>query len=178
MYFENLVVVRGLTVHGTYMSPFSVMSANAMARRAIEASADVPTLGHDKLFVKRVPGWRRGRDLHNEEEVARRLSNRGFWPVEPGTLSLDHQIVLFSRAKHVIGVIGAAMTNIAFCQPGTRITMLVPCAFPDTFFWFIAQHRQLDYLEVRCDQVSYEPPDSWVAGFTLREKDIRYLEES
>lgn len=133
MHFENLVVVRGLTVHGTYMSPFSVMSANMMVKKVAETWPNTLGPEHHKLFVKRVPGWRRGRDLHNEVEVAERLAKRGFWPIEPGTLSLDQQIALFSRATQVVGVIGAAMTNIAFCQPGTKVTMLVPGTFPDTF---------------------------------------------
>jgi capsular polysaccharide biosynthesis protein len=92
-------------------------------------------------------------------------------------MSLDQQILLFSNARQVIGVAGAAMTNIAFCKPGTRVTLLYPATFPDAFFWFIAQHKQLDYLEIRGDQTTYEPPESWTAGFTIREKDIAYLEQ-
>jgi len=175
MYFEDLLVVRGLTRHGTYMSPLSIMATNEMAKRTASAWGTMPGRGHDKLFVRRVPGWRRGRELHNEDEVYQRLSARGFFAIEPGTMSLDQQIAVFSRASHIVGVAGAAMTNIAFCRPGTKVTLLFPGAFPDTFFWFIAQHKKLDYLEIRGDQNSYEPPDSWNAGFTIREKDIQYL---
>ena len=175
MYFEDLLVVRGLTRHGTYMSPLSIMATDEMAKRTASAWGTMPGRGHDKLFVRRVPGWRRGRDLHNEDEVYQHLSARGFFGIEPGTMSLDQQIAVFSRASHIVGVAGAAMTNIAFCRPGTKVTLLFPGAFPDTFFWFIAQHKKLDYLEIRGDQNSYEPPDSWNAGFTIREKDIQYL---
>ena len=74
-----------------------------------------------------------------------------FLQSSPVVLVLDHQIALFSRAKHVVGVSGAAMTNIAFCGPETKITVLVPGTFPDTFFWFIAQHRHLDFVEILGD---------------------------
>lgn len=176
MYFDDLLVVRGLTKHGTYLSPLSVTAIGKMAERTVLEFSTMPGRGSDRLFVRRVPGWRRGRDLHNEKAISERLSACGFVTIEPGSMSLDHQIALFSRAKHVVGVTGAAMTNIAFCNPGTKVTMLVPGTFPDTFFWFIAQHRHLDYLEIRGDQTSYEPPESWNAGFTIREKDICYLE--
>jgi capsular polysaccharide biosynthesis protein len=174
-YFDDLLVVRGLTSDGTYISPFCIMATNLLVEKAVAAA--MPGKGPEKIFVRRVPGWGRGREMHNEEQVFQRLSGRGFVAVEPGTMSLDQQIILFSQAKHVIGVAGAAMTNIAFCNPGTRVTLLYPANFPDAFFWFIAQHKQLDYLEIRCDQTTYEPPESWVAGFTIREKDIAYLEQ-
>lgn len=177
MYFEDLLVVRGLTKHGTYMSALSLMATNKMSQRLVDIADTMPGRGHDKLFVRRVPGWRRGRQLHNEGEIARRLSNCGYWSVNPGQMSLDQQIRLFSRAKLVVGVIGAAMTNIAFCRTGTRAILLVPGAFPDTFFWFIAQHKGLSYLEIRGDQTTNGTPDSWYDGFTIREKDIEYLEQ-
>jgi capsular polysaccharide biosynthesis protein len=176
LYFADLLVIRGLYDHGTYMSPLCVIAVNKMAERIVDAFALMPGRGYDKIFVRRRPGWKRRRELHNEEEVYQRLYKYGFVSVEPGSMSLDHQITIFSKARHVVGVVGAAMTNIAFCQPGTKVTLLFPAAFPDTFFWFIAQHKRLDYVEIRGDQTTYEPPDSWAAGFTLRETDIQNLE--
>ena len=68
------------------------------------------------------------------------------------------------------------MTNIVFCKPGTSVVSLVPANFPDTFFWFIATHRSLDYMEIRGDQHSYDGDNAWIEGFTIREHDIRFLE--
>jgi capsular polysaccharide biosynthesis protein len=169
--FEELAIIRGLTEHGTYMSPLSVAVVGSMAERVAPGP-------HKRLFVRRVPGWRRGRALLNEDAIAERLVNRGFHVIEPGSMSLDDQIAAFRGAEHVVGALGAAITNIVFCNPGTRVTLLVPAAYPDTFFWFIATHRRLEYVEIRCQQHLLEdgPEPAWNGNFTVSETDIRRLE--
>ncbi|HJS86867.1 MAG TPA: glycosyltransferase family 61 protein [Acetobacteraceae bacterium] len=166
---EELVFFKGLTEHGRYMSPLAVQIVESMAHLVPEGS-------QRRIFIKRVPGWQQGRTLSNEEEICRRLSAIGYQEVEPGGMSLEQQISAFRGAEHVVGVAGAAMTNIVFCKPGTKVTLLVPAAFPDTFFWFIATHRNLDYTEIRGAQHSYDGLESWKAGFSIQESDIRYLE--
>ena len=130
--------------------------------------------------MRRIPGWNAGRPLHNEAEVAARLSRLGFVGVEPGTMSLEEQIRTFHAADHVVGVGGAAMTNIVFCrEPGTKVTMLWPASFPDKLILlgiFVATHRRLNYLELRCQQTVTEGTESLNGGFTLSEADIQYLE--
>lgn len=68
------------------------------------------------------------------------------------------------------------MANIAFCKPGATVTLLFPAMFPDVFFWFIATHKGLNYVEIRGRQATYDPPNSWERGVWLDEKDIQYLE--
>jgi len=48
---------------------------------------------------------------------------------------------------------GAAMTNIVFCKPSTKIFIFTPASQIGTFFWLIAQHRKLNYTDVRCHQI-------------------------
>ena len=167
--FEELVFFTGLASHGTYMSPLAVQAV-------VEMAAPIPAGPHRKIFVRRVPGWRRGRLMHNEEDIARRLTARGFQVVDPGALSLEEQISVFKGAEHVVGSVGAGMANIVFCQPGTNVTCLSSGLFPDTFFWFIAMHRPLNYLDIRGDRLTYDDPESWQAGFAVRDVDIRRLE--
>jgi capsular polysaccharide biosynthesis protein len=168
VHFEELVVVRGLTQHGTYMSPLTVRTVETMSRV-------VPAGPYKKIFIRRVPGWNRGRALVNETEVLERLTARGFHALEPGSLSLEEQIAAFRGADHVVGVAGAAMTNIAFCRAGTKVTLLFPGSFPDTFFWFIATHKLLDYAEIRCETTGVEGPDQWKADFRLTASDLAHI---
>lgn len=169
MRFEELVVVRGLTAHGTYMSQHCV---NAVGRLAAKIA---PSRSKERLFVKRRPGWKRGRSVVNEAELESRLAAAGFRSIEPSALSLEEQIAEFSSADEVVGVSGAAMTNIVFCCPGTRVVNLVSSHFPDTFFWFIATHRGLNYSEIRGDAMSGEVLDT-ISDFRIREPDIVWLE--
>jgi len=164
---EQLVVIDGLSSHGVYQSPLCVQALTELAE-------PVPAAPYPKLFVTRDA---RDRRLHNQEAVEAVLRDSGFAIVEPGLMTLTEQISLFKGASVVVGALGAALTNIVFCPRGSRIVALTAQSFPDTFFWFLSQHRGHDYREVRCPDISGKPeePGSWNAGFTLRDEDLAFL---
>ena len=141
---EQLVIVDGLTHHGTYQSPISVQALT-------ELGASIPAAPYKKIFVSRDA---KTRPLHNQEAVQNLLRERGFAIVDPGQMTLAEQISLFKGATTVVGPLGAALTNTVFCPPGSKIVALTAQSFPDTFFWFLAQHRGHDYQEVRGLDVS------------------------
>lgn len=169
VHFDDLIVVRGLTELGRYMSPIALEPLAVMAER-------VPRGRDKRVFVRRIPGWERGRVLTNEAELGHRLEALGYRSIEPGSMTLEEQISVFRGAEQVVGIMGAAMTNIVFCDPGTKVTMLAGSGFPDVFFWFIAQHRRLHYTELRCAQQPQEGRPSTASDFRIEEADIAWLE--
>lgn len=141
--FSDLVLVDGLSEHGGYMSPLVLETADAVAR-------NVAPVGAERLLVTRsATGFRR---VVDEDALIARAQARGYAVVDPSLLPLPEQIALFKGAKRIVGVMGAAMTNIVFSAPGARVLNLAPAGMPDTFFWFIATLRGLEYTEVRCPQ--------------------------
>jgi capsular polysaccharide biosynthesis protein len=164
---EQLIVIDGLTSHGVYQSP-------VCAQALTELAEPVPAGHHPKIFVSR---HAQGRVLHNQEAAEAVLRKSGFAIVDPGRLSLAEQIALFKGANTVVGPLGAALTNIAFCPRGSTIVALTAQSFPDTFFWFLSQHCGHDYREVRCRDASGRPEEarSWEAGFTLSDEDLAVL---
>lgn len=164
---DALVVIDGLTEHGVYQSPLCHQALRTMA-------AAVPAGPPQKLFVSRRAAKR---PLLNEALIETRLRQHGFMVVDPGTMPLQAQIALFKGAYLVVGPLGAALSNIAFCEPGTRVVALTAQTFPDTFFWFLAQHGGLLYEEVRGEDAIEAPIAEmpWDAGFTLAEVDLAYL---
>lgn len=84
-------------------------------------------LGHDgverkrKLYVRR---GRRYRGLLNEGVTEDALVARGFEILSVDELSLSSQIRIFQDASIVIAPTGAALTNIAWCRPGTSVVVL------------------------------------------------------
>lgn len=137
MLFKQLVFVDGLTVHGTYMSPLVFLKTDEIAPKREQTR---------KIFVSRSGA---PRDLANESSVFASLAPYGFEKVHPGNMTLQQQIDTFASASHIVGVMGAGLTNIMFCSPGAKVINLAPATFPDTFFYFIATHRRLDYTEIR-----------------------------
>ncbi|MCW2240821.1 glycosyltransferase family 61 protein [Azospirillum canadense] len=141
--FADLLLVDGLSEHGGYMSPFVFDSVNALA-------GCIPAAGAERLFVtRRATGFRR---VVGEDDLIAHAQACGYTLVEPDVLTLPQQVSLFKGATRIVGVMGAAMTNIAFAPPGAQVVTLTPAGMPDTFFWFIVTLRGLDYTEVRCPQ--------------------------
>ncbi|GAA4246844.1 DUF563 domain-containing protein [Azospirillum formosense] len=141
--FADLLLVDGLSEHGGFMSPLVLDGIDAVARGVAPARAD-------RLFVtRRATGIRR---IVDEDALIAHAQARGYRLIEPDGLPLPEQIALFKGASRIVGVMGAAMTNIAFAPPGARVINLTPAGMPDTFFWFIATLRGLDYTEIRCAQ--------------------------
>lgn len=79
------------------------------------------------------------RRLVREEETLALLERQGFVCVEPGGLSPQEQIDLFSGAEVVVAPHGAAMTNLLFVPPGTRVLELFDPSYVNQAFWAITQ---------------------------------------
>ncbi len=142
VFCENLVLVEGLTDHGSYLSPLIFECLDRIAG-AVPAGADAG------LLISRGAATRA---LIDEDEIGRRAGAQGFRTFSPGTAPFATQIAAFKGARRIVGVMGAAITNLVFAQPGTEIFMLSPANMPDTFFWFAAGLRRLHLVDVRCRQ--------------------------
>ncbi|MCQ8279307.1 glycosyltransferase family 61 protein [Acetobacteraceae bacterium KSS8] len=61
------------------------------------------------------------RALQNEDALIEALSRYGFVVVEPELLSFEEQVRVFSNARFIVGLGGAAMFNAVFANPGTNL---------------------------------------------------------
>ncbi|NHN85329.1 DUF563 domain-containing protein [Acetobacter musti] len=95
------------------------------------------------LFIQR--GSAANRKIPNETDLAAGLERVGFECVRPEKLSLREQICLFSEARMVVGFLGAGLTNIAWCAPGTIVYELVPSHHQNPCFLPIAIRNNLCY---------------------------------
>lgn len=89
-----------------------------------------------RLYVTRgnVPNTRR---LVGEDEIWPELERRGFTRIDPGTLSVRDQIDHFAAADVVVGVHGAALTNLLFSPPGAKVLHLMAPTYVKHCFWAI-----------------------------------------
>ena len=86
------------------------------------------------------------RFLTNAAALEARLVADGFVKFNTGKLPLIEQIELFDAAREVVAIAGASLTNMLFCQPGYRLTMLAPRSMPAIFFWDLAHHTEAGFL--------------------------------
>lgn len=96
-----------------------------------------------KLYLTRDTG--NGRNLRNDAALRRALAGRGFTIVDPGALAWQEQIDLFRSASHVVGVHGAAFTNILFrAGDGLRVVEIQQPGGNEEYFGVLANALEFD----------------------------------
>lgn len=103
-------------------------------RRTFPAAetADKPA----RIFVTRT-GGRNTRRLLEEPELWPLLEERGFVRIDPGSMSVRDQIDHFAAAEVIVGVHGAALTNLVFARPGVKVLELFTSTYVKHCFWAI-----------------------------------------
>ena len=100
-----------------------------------------------KIYLERKA---RTRSLVNHEEVRRIFQKRDWEIIDPGDLGLDEQIAIFSEASAVVGAHGAALTNLLWAPPTTRILELMPSGRRNGCYAGIAHVIGQDHKAVVC----------------------------
>lgn len=96
----------------------------------------------DKIFISRKDAH--VRRMINEDEVFALFKAKGFKRYELSKMTFLEAIQLFKQAKHVVGAHGSSLTNILFCDPGTKVLEIVQDRY-DSSFWNISQVVGLDH---------------------------------
>jgi capsular polysaccharide biosynthesis protein len=128
-----------------------------------------------KIFIGR--GGAKHRPLVHEEEIGAQLLKRGFDSVDCGNLSVQRQAEVFSSADVVVGAHGAALTNLVFCRPGTRVVELFSPAYVNPCYRDLCVAGELRHAAVIGDgkdwelsTVHDEPSTAITASWELVEK--------
>ena len=76
-----------------------------------------------KIFVYRTLKNKHQNSIRclNQDEIYNFLKKYDFEKIDPNKMSVINQMKAFSEAKEVIGIHGAGLSNIVFCQPKTKI---------------------------------------------------------
>lgn len=97
----------------------------------------------ERIFLTRTQGY--SRRIVNEDQVINCLEAEGFVAVSLENWTVAEQIQIFANAKVIAGPHGAGFTNLAFCQPGTRVIEIFHNAHIVPTYWMISNHMSLDY---------------------------------
>jgi hypothetical protein len=106
------------------------------------------------------------RRVINESEVEKLLLGANFTIVELESKSWDEQVAMFSNAEVVLAPHGAALANIAFCQPGALVAEISTKGGYKDFYLQLAASAQLRYRfieaqpRIQADEFSFRPPEN------------------
>ena len=87
----------------------------------------------------------KSRRVLNEDEILKLLATYGFEEVILESLSVLEQAALFSQAEIIISPHGSGLTNLVFCQPGTKVIELFAPNYVYHCYWWISNLVSLDY---------------------------------
>lgn len=90
-----------------------------------------------------------GRKVINEEELVSYLSKFGFKSITFESMSVSEQASLMSNAEAVVAPHGAGLTNLVFCNPGTKVIEFFSMHITNAY-WLISQQCNLDYYSLKC----------------------------
>jgi capsular polysaccharide biosynthesis protein len=99
--------------------------------------------GYERIYVSRTEASYR--KVTNEEQVMNLLEKYQVKKVIASELPVAEQIRVFASAKMIVSPHGANMTNVLFCQPGTKIIELFSPGYVNPINWVISNHAGLDY---------------------------------
>jgi hypothetical protein len=116
------------------------------------------------------------RRIVNEKEISEVLHD--FEILEAETLSFREQADLFANASVIVAPHGAALANIVFCQPGTRVVEISTRAGYRDWYWQLAAVAELSYevLEAQPTRSASGPSEN--ADMIVSRQGLARLRES
>jgi hypothetical protein len=107
--------------------------------RAKVGAMDTPKF----LYVSRSKA--NSRQIKNEEQVYDVLKAKGFQRVFLEALNIEEQIVLFASSECIVAPHGAGLTNLLFCDEGTKVLEVYSPNYVSVSYWNISSQLGLDY---------------------------------
>ena len=111
------------------------------------------------------------RNLINEGNLIDKLKKKNFRTVDLNSTTIFQQIKTFSNAEIVIGPTGSGLTNIVFCNPGTKVIEISPnykFEYENNFlnrYKNISSYLNLDYKRIVADPINLNEKDKKVEKF-------------
>jgi hypothetical protein len=88
------------------------------------------------------------RQVLNEPQLLPLLAKRGFESILLESLTVREQAHLFSEAEAILSPHGAALTNLAFCQPGTQLIELFHPLHICDCYWQVSHHLGVQHAVI------------------------------
>jgi tetratricopeptide (TPR) repeat protein/capsular polysaccharide biosynthesis protein len=100
-----------------------------------------------RLYISRARA--RYRQIIDEAEVTELLSQFGFVSVFLEELTVVEQIALFRSAEAIVAPHGSNLTNLVFCNRGTKIIELFSANYVRPDYWIVSQQLGLQHYYVK-----------------------------
>lgn len=120
-----------------------------------------------------------GRRIENEKEILSMLLSHGFEPLDCGAVDYDTQVKLFTNAECVVAPHGAALTNLIWAPPATKVFEIFESGSVRRCYWSLCKalgHQHACGVGESVVQTGRDP-DMWV-DVTALEKALKSFFDS
>lgn len=104
----------------------------------------------DRIFLSRKNASSRRK--YNEEEAFLVLEKFGFKKICPEAYSVLEQAAIFNQASHIVGVTGAAFSNLLFCKPTAKVLCITNYKLSVSIFSTIAHFVGLEFYYLAANE--------------------------
>jgi capsular polysaccharide biosynthesis protein len=129
--------VSSQNAHPQHKEAFSLILSNVRKHAA-------PAQHPKKILLCR--GIKNSRNVTNRKMVIDALSRLGFSAIQPEKMPFDEQAMLFSTADVIVAEFGAAMANVMFCRPGTKVVEIIAEGQHDPWSAHLCAMLELDHV--------------------------------
>jgi capsular polysaccharide biosynthesis protein len=136
--------------------------------------APAETIKRDKLIYIGRGDSAVNRKVINEHELTDVLKSYGFEIHFLSGISVVEQARLFNSARIVVGVHGAGLTNLVYCEPATKVLEIFPDNYVRHIFYDISNKRGLEYHYLLCPSEG-TAEDTWVGQTISLTADIEAI---
>lgn len=121
-----------------------------------------PPAGPVRLYLTRGSAAQTRRYVQ-EEELVPELERRGFVRLDPGRLSVQEQVDVFSAAEVVVAPHGAGLTNVTFSPPEVKVLEMFPATYVHRGLWAICQALGAEYRYLVADGRGGPQPNAGIS---------------
>ena len=100
-----------------------------------------------KIYIDRSDVVSNARKIINENKLKKLLKKNGFLFIKLANLNFQDEIKLFNQAKIIIGLQGAGLTNLVWCNKKTKIIEL-RSKFANKLYENLAKQNRLNYHKI------------------------------
>tara|TARA_Y100000768_G_scaffold131051_1_gene97415 strand:- start:2987 stop:4060 length:1074 start_codon:yes stop_codon:yes gene_type:complete len=101
-----------------------------------------------KIYIDRSESKYSHCQIINDLELKKYLIKKNFEILKLSNLSFSKQIFMFWNLRCIIGAHGAALTNLVFCRPKTKVIELKPFGHPGKNYQRISKINNLNYHSI------------------------------
>jgi hypothetical protein len=143
-------IIAAITNRSRHHESAPIIEANYLFSRNLFQDV-LETSGKHRIYVSR--GNVKRRKVINELEVISVLENYGFTAISMDGKTLQEQVKIFSSAEAVVAPHGAALTNLLFIKPETKIIELIPHGFVNNCFYVLTNYGHSDYFHLNGEEI-------------------------